>query len=177
MDSAPTVEFDRVVWRVDSKPYQRDSSPTKWSTRFVPYITAPIVAGLLDGWVSPENWWDTYEDGPAPGTLWCNLSINTGDPEFEQTVITKRDLGVAPSGNNELAMKGMVSDAFKRAAIMKWGVGRNVYELPSLWAPCKESKEKAYWHDEHTSPELKRQLDELGFTFSGPVPEGTTGGE
>jgi hypothetical protein len=102
----------------------------------VPYLSAHIVADLLDEWVGPANWRDTYEltelaGGPA---LWCHVEVH--DPVGRQWV-RKSDIGVAPAPGPEEGMreKGMVSDAFKRTACLKWGAGRNVYELPVLWAP------------------------------------------
>lgn len=125
---APAATFDEVLWRIDSQPYDRDSSPTGYVARWTPYLNATTVADKLDGWVGPLGWSDNFTDGPKPGTLWCAITIGE---------VTKWDLGVSPGGESDLADKGLVSDAFKRCAIIKWGIGRNVYRLENVWAPVK----------------------------------------
>lgn len=156
---APSVPLEKVEWRVDSKPWSRGGQ--SWC-RFVPYIDARDAALLLDEWVGPGNWRDDYEEGQLFGkpVLWCRLSILVAG-EW----ITKIDVGV-PS--NMEAQKGAVSDAFKRAASVKWGVGRNVYELPTMRAPCKvkvdprTEKQVAYPSDESV-PSIVEQLREAGW--------------
>ena len=37
---------------------------------------------------------------------------------------------------NYEADKGALSDSFKRSAVM-WGIGRHLYELPSVWVKCE----------------------------------------
>jgi hypothetical protein len=60
-DKAPLVALDRVVWRIDSAPYERSRGNKKVDVaRYVPYVTAAIVADLLDDWVGPFNWDDDY---------------------------------------------------------------------------------------------------------------------
>lgn len=159
MKPAPDVPLDDVIWRVDSEPYDRDGRTV---CRFVPYIDSRIAARLLDEWVGPERWRDEYEPTTLNGkeALFCHLSVRADDGEW----LTKVDVGVAP--NNE-AQKGIVSDAFKRVASIKWGAGRNVYDLPTLWAPCdtygSAGKRKARANNE-TKPSLMRQLERRGIT-------------
>lgn len=68
--------------------------------------------------------------------------------------------------------KGTVSDAFKRAASLKWGVARNVYLLPSLWAVCKVSssggKDRAL-PDPASREDLLEQLTSLGWEHDGTL--------
>ena len=156
--SAPSVPLDQVEWRVDSEPYERSGRTV---CRFVPYLNAPIVARLLDEWVGPDGWSDDYEVGTLGGkeVLWCSLTIGE---------VTKRDVGM-PS--NTEAQKGQVSDAFKRAACLKWGVGRNVYDLPTLFAVCgarenRNGKKVAFAVD-GTLPDLLKQLKARGFDADG----------
>lgn len=158
MNKAPSVPLEKVEWRVDGKPF-------KWSNRdmcrFVPYMDGRDAANLLDEWVGPENWSDEYV--PVSGVdgkpaMWCHLSIR-----FEGEWVTKRDVGVA---SNFEAMKGIVSDAFKRVATIKWGVGRNVYDLPTLVAPCRvDQKGNAYPTDD-TLPYILNELKKQGFDAS-----------
>lgn len=132
---APPVPLADVSWRIDSAPYERDSSPTGWVARWVPYIDASTVAQLLDEWVGPDNWSDAYEKTEVLGhqALECVITIQFGDK-----LVTKRDIGVSPKGNDaDMDVKGIYSDAFKRCGIIKFGVGRNVYSMQSVWAPVK----------------------------------------
>lgn len=156
LDKAPSVPINDVEWRVDGKPTERKTA------RFVPYVDATTTATLLDEWVGPGNWSDEYRIVTIAGkeALECALSIKVGD-EW----VTKRDVGVA---SNFEAQKGMVSDAFKRVACIKWGVARNVYSLPTLWAPCRVGNDgKAYPDNDKTLPAIHQQLKKLGYEASG----------
>lgn len=158
---APLVPLADVLWKVDSEPTQGQGSPR---ARFVPYVNGATVAKLLDEWVGPGNWFDEYELGEVAGrpVLWCILSVRIGDDW-----VAKRDVGVAP---NFQAEKGTVSDAFKRVACIKWGVARNVYTLPSLWAPCKVTEKngkRRAWPSPQTLPALHEELTKLGYDAAG----------
>lgn len=156
---APNAPLAEVEWRVDGQPkVDQGKAPV---CRFVPYLDAVIIAKLLDEWVGAENWSDTYETGAVSGkeAMWCHLSIRVGD-----AWVTKTDIGV-PS--NFEPQKGSVSDAFKRAACLKWGVGRNVYDLPTLWAVCRtytaNGKTQAVADGKKTLDDLLGQLKRRGF--------------
>lgn len=155
---APLAPLDQVEWRVDSKPYPRSSGMV---CRYVPYLDAATVAGLLDEWVGPGRWADTYQEATLSGrpVLWCSLAVRV-DGEW----VAKSDVGV-PSEFE--AQKGMVSDAFKRAACLKWGAGRNVYDLPVLYAPCRVDDKGNAWPVDETIPSLIDQLRRQGFDASG----------
>lgn len=150
---APNIGLDKVEWRVDGKP-TKDDDPR---CRFVPYLDARDIAALLDQWVGPANWRDEYEPADLFGgdALWCKLSIRVGDDW-----VSKRDVGV-PS--NFERQKGAVSDAFKRAGCLKWGVGRNVYDLPTLWAPCRVDSKGNAWPTKKSMPSIRAQLKDLGY--------------
>lgn len=152
LPTPPDCPLADVKWRVDSK-------PTNGRARFIPYINAEVLATLLDEWVGPECWSDRYEQAHGKG-LWCHLSVKVGD-EW----VTKTDIGV-PS--NMEAEKGQVSDAFKRAGALKWGVGRNVYRLPNVWAPVDEKAnrngEKVAYPNKQTIPAIIDELKKQGFT-------------
>lgn len=158
LGSAPAAPLKEVEWRVDGKPVEEQGKDPR--CRFVPYLDAVIIATLLDQWVGPENWVDTYETMTVAGkeAMWCRLSIRVGD-EW----VTKTDIGVPSSFEPQ---KGAVSDAFKRAACLKWGVGRNVYDLPTLWAPCRTfttPKGVQGVANKNTLPALLAQLKDRGF--------------
>jgi len=168
--SAPAVALDRVRWRIDSKAFKgRDG----FRARYVPYLDAALVAGLMDAWVGPGNWRDLYEDGVLAGkpVLWCHVEVRVSPGEW----VRKTDVGVTPSGEGRrgrgegLREKGTVSDAFKRAACLKWGAGRNVYDLPTLWGPAEVADNDL---DKPRAPEgvatvLVRLLKERGFDTTG----------
>src|SRR5512135_1254515 len=91
------------------------------------YITSRAVMDRLDEVIGPENWKDEYAPGPDGGVI-CGLSLRIGN-EW----ITKWD----GADNTEFeAIKGGLSDAFKRAGY-KWGVGRYLYKLESVWVACE----------------------------------------
>lgn len=155
---APDVPLDQVEWRVDGPPTEGQNP----RARFVPYIGAATVAALLDEWVGPAGWADTYEVGTVGGkeAMWCRVSVRTPAGDW----ITKTDIG-APT--NFEGQKGAVSDSFKRAACLKWGVGRNVYQLPTLWAPCRAARnrkgEPVAYPIDATLPALLADLRRLGY--------------
>lgn len=173
MKPAPSVPLSDVEWRVDSKP--KDGK-----ARFVPHINARIAAALMDEWVGPENWKDAYRVATIAGkeAVVAEVSVYVGGsepstqsaPGIEVTSfggsgqwVTKTDVGVASQTEPQ---KGAVSDAFKRVVSVKWGAGRNVYDLPTLWAPCREWNEKAYPNDQ-TQPSILAQLKARGFDATG----------
>ena len=92
------------------------------------YITSRAVMDRLDEVVGPGNWRDEYRPGPDGGLI-CGLSLRL-DGEW----ITKWD----GAENTDIeAIKGGLSDAFKRAAV-KWGIGRYLYKLPQTWVACEQ---------------------------------------
>lgn len=98
------------------------------------YLDARDVMDRLDSAVGPENWRDSYEE-TAKGRLLCTLSIRVSS-EW----ISKSD----GAGNTDVeGEKGAISDALKRAAV-KWGIGRYLYDLGNVWAPCELSEAKKW---------------------------------
>jgi len=92
------------------------------------YLTSRAVMDRLDEVVGPPNWRDDFKPGPDGGLI-CGLSLRL-DGEW----ITKWD----GAENTDIeAIKGGLSDAFKRAAV-KWGIGRYLYKLPSSWVACEQ---------------------------------------
>jgi hypothetical protein len=61
-----------------------------------------------------------------------------------------------------------VSDAFKRA-VTKWGPGRNIYDLPRLWATCKVGRNGTPYKTKETDADIARQLSKLGIGGKRPV--------
>jgi len=148
---APDVKLEDVRWRVQGR-------PTNGRVQYVPYVDATTVARLLDEWVGPARWKDDYQPAHGKG-MWGLLAVLV-----EGEWVWKKDVGV-PS--NMEAEKGLVSDAFKRVASIKWGVARNVYDLPTLWAPCDEranrNGEKVAYPNKDTLPSIIAELKRRGF--------------
>lgn len=96
----------------------------------LPYIDNRFVQNLLDEVVGPENWVNSYHEvigGNRLIAVRCKISIRL-DGEW----ISKED--GAPLGDGDLAVKGVYSDAMKRAAV-QWGIGRYLYEFVPPWIP------------------------------------------
>ena len=108
-----------------------NTNAEKTSGLALAYLTARAVMNRLDEVVGAENWQDKYTPAPAGGGKagWiCELSLRLGD-EW----ITKSD---GADESDIEAVKGGISDAFKRAAV-KWGIGRYLYALPPIWVPIE----------------------------------------
>lgn len=101
------------------------------------YIDARDVMRRLDEACGPENWQDSYVETPR-GRVICTISLRIG-----KEWIAKSDGAGDTAVEGE---KGGVSDAFKRAAV-KWGIGRYLYDTPTVWAPCevREQGGKNVW--------------------------------
>ena len=93
--------------------------------KYLAYIDARDVMQRLDDVVGPENWQDTFRE-TSSGRVLAQLHIRIGDDW-----IIKTD----GAGDTKVeGEKGAISDAFKRAAV-KWGVGRYLYDLPTVDSP------------------------------------------
>lgn len=129
-------------WRVQSK--------TKDKTKVIcsAYIDARDVMNVLDKYC--EYGWHT-EVKEIAGFIFYGIGINvplvppTGeDEDFEMTLHTmwRWDTGARIENDPtdqmfEQAGKSAASDAFKRAAV-QWGVGRFLYDLPTVTLPCDQ---------------------------------------
>lgn len=95
------------------------------------YKTARTDMQLLDETFGAENWQCDYKT--INGVLYCGigvLRVDNGQPSW----VWKWDCGIesrADEDGNE--KKGEASDAFKRAGF-KWGIGRELYTAPFIWA-------------------------------------------
>jgi hypothetical protein len=91
------------------------------------YLDARDVMARLDDVCGPSGWQATYPHagqktvcsiGILCGEHWVWKSNGAGDTDVEQE-------------------KGALSDAFKRAAVL-WGIGRYLYDVPTIWAKVKQ---------------------------------------
>lgn len=107
------------------------------------YLNSRDVQDRLDAVCTPSGWQcEHYDVGNKTA---CKIGIyikNKNDGEYGQWV-WKTD----GAGETQIeAEKGAFSGAFKRAAVM-WGIGRYLYDMPTIWAPCEtyEKNSKKYW--------------------------------
>jgi len=156
---APDVRLSDVRWRVDSK-------PSNSRCRFVSYIDARTAAKYLDEWVGPDGWQEEYEEGTLfdHRVLWCRLAITFGS----DVTVVHSDLSTFSKGRGKdeaakmaTGVKGVVSDAFKRVAA-KAGIGRNVYELPEIWAPVRVDNNGTGWATDASYEAITAALRDAG---------------
>lgn len=117
-------QHSEIKWRVGAM------TKDKKKTMPLAYIDARVVMERLDSVVGVENWQDRYEFHDK--RTMCYLSIRLND-EW----ICKAD----GAGDSDIeSEKGAISDAFKRASV-KWGMGRELYEMKCRWMPVNEYKQ------------------------------------
>ena len=98
------------------------------------YKNARVDMNILDRVVGRNNWQVKY-DRDSKGVLQCAIGIwdetkALGAGEW----VWKTSNGTESDYESE---KGEYSDAFKRAGFM-WGVGRQLYDFPSIWVQLAE---------------------------------------
>jgi hypothetical protein len=109
-----------VEWRVGStnQKWRKEGEPLTGTP--LCYIDARCVMDRLDTVCGPDGWQCNYTSGVS-NSIVCNLGIRMPDGEW----LWKADGAGATDMEGE---KGMLSDAFKRAAV-RWGLGRFLYEI------------------------------------------------
>lgn len=93
----------------------------------VAFIDARLVAERLNA-VCPDGWSDEYV--AVPGGMMCRLTV-LGQ--------TRCDVGWSKGTGNDMDLKSLYSDAFKRAAV-KFGIGVSIYALPQTRLKAPEIK-------------------------------------
>lgn len=91
------------------------------------YLDARDVQDRLDQVCTPAGWRNTVTE-TSKGRVLSTIEI----------LIDGQWVGKC-DGAGDTAVegeKGGISDAFKRSAVL-WGIGRYLYRLPTVWAPCK----------------------------------------
>ena len=117
-------QHSEIKWRVGAMTKKKDKAMP------LAYIDARVVMERLDAVVGVQNWQDRYEFHDK--RTMCYLSIRLDD-EW----ICKSD----GAGDSDIeGEKGAISDAFKRASV-KWGMGRELYEMKCRWMPVNEYKQ------------------------------------
>jgi hypothetical protein len=147
------ISPEKIKWR------KQGNKPSNGEYQFVPYIDARHAAEALDDWLGPLNWkvsysqpekWETPGSNADEWVMWCHLSVRS---VANDDWVTKSDVGKASNFEPE---KGLVSDAFKRAAVA-WGIGRNVYDMGIVWAKnvgdAQRKGAKKYGTPVHDTPQ------------------------
>lgn len=114
---------ERISWRVGS------TTKDKSKGMALAYVDARDVMERLDEVCGPGGWQCHYPH--ANGKTVCAISIKV-DGEW----VSKED----GAGDSDIeAIKGALSDAFKRAAV-RWGIGRYLYDIASPWVELEDGK-------------------------------------
>lgn len=98
------------------------------------YKTARIDMQVLDEEYGPMNWQCEYKD--INGVLYCGIGVYNKETG---AWVWKWDCGIESRDNDGMEKKGQASDAFKRAGF-KWGIGRELYTAPFIWARVPTTK-------------------------------------
>ncbi len=120
---------EKISWRVGSV------SKDKKKAMVLAYLDARDVMERLDTVCGPQNWQSTHPH--ANGKTSCKIGINTSSPEEIAEWVWKEN----GCGDSQVeAEKGAFSDSFKRAAVL-WGIGRYLYDVPTVWVEIDEYKQ------------------------------------
>jgi hypothetical protein len=129
---------ESIDWRIGS------TTGDKTKGMALAYIDARVVMDRLDCICGPDGWQNNYSSG-GNGAVVCNIGVLMPNGSW----IWKSD----GAGHTDVeAEKGMLSDAFKRAAV-RFGIGRYLYDLDSPWVELDEKK--------RSKPGEMRRLAEL----------------
>lgn len=123
-----------VSWRVGLVNESRTSGQA------LPYLDARVIMDRFDEVVGIANWEDAYEEvivGNRIVAVRCTITVDVGGKKVSKEDAAQLDVvsekaTEAQARRVEIAVKGVYSDAFKRAAV-KWGVGRYLYAFRAPW--------------------------------------------
>ncbi len=140
----------------------------------VPYLDARAVADRLDEVVGQNRWKDSYtpwhesvSGKKTKSSQLCTISIY--DDELGQW-IDKTD---GAEDSDIEAVKGGLSDAFKRAAV-KWNIGRYLYSFNTVWVAA-EARGNSFVIPESENAKLEKAYnDTVARMFGTPAPKQTT---
>lgn len=132
----PTESID---WRVGS------AIKDKTKGMALAYIDARTVADRLDALCGMDAWQCNYTP-TQNGSIVCNLGLKMPDGSW----VWKAD---GAGATDYEAEKGMLSDAFKRAAV-RFGIGRYLYGMDSPWVQLENEGRKI-------ADSERKKLDEL----------------
>ena len=125
----------------------------------VPYLDARAVADRLDEVVGQNRWKDSFtpwhesvSGKKTKSSQLCTISIY--DDELGQW-IDKTD---GAEDSDIEAVKGGLSDAFKRAAV-KWNIGRYLYSFDTVWVAA-EARGNSYIIPESENTKLEKAYND-----------------
>jgi hypothetical protein len=119
-----------IKFKVQTNPKERGNG---WSKALVvTYMDSRMAAERLNA-VVPGDWHDEYEPmfavGQGAAGVVCRLSVHGQ---------SRSDVGFEQSVASDMGLKGLYSDAFKRAAV-KFGIGAYLYALPKMYVEAGEN--------------------------------------
>lgn len=102
------------------------------------YKDARFDMQVLDETFGADKWQCDYKT--INGVLYCGIGVFSNNQW-----VWKWDCGIESKADDEgNEKKGEASDAFKRAGF-KWGIGRELYTAPFIWAKVPTVQEGAKW--------------------------------
>lgn len=141
----------QVSWRVGTLTQDKSSGLA------LAYLDARDVMDRLDTVCGPDGWQAAYPH--AGQKTVCSIGIWCGP---DRGWVYKAN----GAGDSDIeAEKGALSDAFKRAAVL-WGIGRYLYDVPTIWAKVKAQGRSSVFTDD----ELKRLAGILAKLAAGTKP-------
>lgn len=99
------------------------------------YKNARVDMRILDDTFGSMNWQDDYRE--IKGNLYCGIGIRESE---EKPFVWKWDCGIESREDEGNEKKGEASDSFKRAGF-KWGIGRELYTAPFVFAKVETIKD------------------------------------
>jgi len=124
-----------IQWRVGSQ------NQDKTRGKALPYIDARVVQNRLDDVLGANNWKNRYTEVIVDGKLLavrCALAVKIGDEWVEKEDGAHLD-NIQNFDDAEKAIKGVYSDAEKRAAV-QWGIGRYLYDYEAPWVEISNGR-------------------------------------
>lgn len=118
-----------VEWRISS------TTKDKSKGMAVPYLDARAIQQRLDNVVGKGYWKNSYIPWHN-GSQLCVLSLKVVYEDGSYEWIDKVD---GADCSDIEPIKGGLSDSFKRAAV-HWGIGRYLYEMPSIWVTLEDGR-------------------------------------
>jgi len=112
-----------IEWRVGS------TNADKTKGLALAYVTNRAIQNRLDDVFGPLGWQNAFKEWKSNSQI-CGISV--WDAEKSQW-ITKWD---GADDSQTEAVKGGLSDSMKRAGY-QWGIGRYLYNLPSVWVSIR----------------------------------------
>ena len=125
------------------------------------YKTARVDMQILDEAYGPEHWQCDYKT--INNVLYCGIGVFIGGQW-----VWKWDCGIESRADGEgNEKKGESSDAFKRAGF-KWGIGRELYTAPFIFAsvPTKQNPNGKY---EMANPFTRFNVGSIDYDASGNI--------